>query len=331
MARFDFSKRSADDEGIPPEPVEGETAGGLVSEPGDSGGRPRRPLILAVIGIACVVLGGLYLANVLFFSAPPAPTTPPRQTVPAPGATPPAPVVPTPTKEAAPAPSPTIPPASPGKPEAKTEPKAKPSEAAKAPAPVKAAPSAKASPELSAKPAPQAKASREPAASAAKGEAKASSKASVATTKGFSLQVGAMAQEANAEKLKQKLSAMGYQAVIRKGSGFSNHHIVTVGDPSGRHEAEEMARRLNVDGFPSKLIVVEGKYTPEIGSFVILDEALDLARELQKKNYRPKITSKPATTILFQVRHGQFDTRAAAIKRGEELKAKGVTAWVVPN
>jgi hypothetical protein len=37
------------------------------------------------------------------------------------------------------------------------------------------------------------------------------------------------------------------------------------------------------------------------------------------------------TTVLFQVRHGQFDTRAAAVKRGEELKAKGFNAWVVPN
>jgi cell division septation protein DedD len=110
-----------------------------------------------------------------------------------------------------------------------------------------------------------------------------------------------------------------------------NRHIVTVGDPTGKREAEEMVRRLNVDSFPSQLITLEGKYTPQVGSFVNLDEAIDLARELQKKNYRPKITSKPATTSLFQVRHGQYDTRAAAMKRGEELKAKGFNAWVVPN
>lgn len=330
MARFDFGKRTHDDEGIPPEPVEGETGDELVSEPGDGGSRTRRPLILAVIGIACLVLGGLYLANTLFFSAPPPPPAPTRPTLPAPGATPSAPGVPAPTKEAAP--TPTVPPAASGKPEAKAAPQPTPPETAKAQAPVKAAPPAKASTEPPAKPTSQAKASREPAAPAAKGETKASVKAPAASAKGFSLQVGAMAQEANAEKLKQKLNAMGYQAVVRKGAGSANNqHIVTVGDPTGKREAEEMARRLNVDGFPSKLSVVAGKYTPEIGSFLILDEALDLARELQKKNYRPKITSKPATTILFQVRHGQFDTRAAAIKRGEELKAKGVTAWVVPN
>jgi cell division septation protein DedD len=86
-----------------------------------------------------------------------------------------------------------------------------------------------------------------------------------------------------------------------------------------------------VDGFPSQLISVEGKFTPQVGSFVSLDEAIDLSRELQKKNYRPKITSSTKTGTLFQVRHGQFDTRAAASTRGEELKAKGFNAWVVPN
>ena len=330
MARFDFGKRTHDDEGIPPEPVEGDTGDGLVPEPGDGGSRRRRPLILAVIGIACAVLGGLYLANSLFFSAPPPPPTPTRQALPTtPGATPQVPGVPSPTKEAAPVPTP--PPPSSEKQEAKPAPQTTPSDAAKAQAPVKAAPPVKASAEPPSKPAAQAKTSKEPAASVAKGETKAASKAPVASAKGFSIQVGAMAQEANAEKLKQKLSAMGYQAVVRKGTGFANNHVVTVGDPTDKREAEEMARRLNVDGFPSKLVVVAGKYTPEIGSFLVLDEALDLARELQKKNYRPKITSKPATTVLFQVRHGQFDTRAAAVKRGEELKAKGVTAWVVPN
>jgi cell division septation protein DedD len=86
-----------------------------------------------------------------------------------------------------------------------------------------------------------------------------------------------------------------------------------------------------VDGFTSQLTSVEGRFTPQVGSFVSLDEAIDLSRELQKKNYRPKITSSTKTGVLFQVRHGQFDTRAAAVKRGEELKAKGFNAWVVPN
>jgi cell division septation protein DedD len=306
MAKFSFGRRKQEEEEIPPEPVEGEVDLSPQEEaPDDGGGRGRRPLILAGIGI--VLIGVLYLANTLFLSpAPPVPTTV-RQTAPAPAAPVPVPKPPVPSKEAAVAPAV---PAAPSKPEAK------PASPAPAP-PVKAA-------------SEQTQTAKMPTP-APKAEAKAPGKTAPAPAGGFSVQVGAMAMEQNAENLKQKLDAMGFPAVVRKGAGFVNRHVVTVGDPTGKRDAEEMARRLNVDSFPSQLITFEGKYAPQVGSFVNLDEAIDLARELQKKNYRPKITSKPATTSLFQVRHGQFDTRAAAMKRGEELKAKGFNAWVVPN
>jgi cell division septation protein DedD len=306
MAKFSFGRRKQEEEEIPPEPVEGEVDLSPQEEaPDDGGGRGRRPLILAGIGI--VLIGVLYLANTLFLSpAPPVPATV-RQTAPAPAAPVPVPKPPVPSKEAAVAPAV---PAAPSKPEAK------PASPAPAP-PVKAASEQT---QIAKMPTP-----------APKAEAKAPGKTAPAPAGGFSVQVGAMAMEQNAENLKQKLDAMGFPAVVRKGAGFVNRHVVTVGDPTGKRDAEEMARRLNVDSFPSQLITFEGKYAPQVGSFVNLDEAIDLARELQKKNYRPKITSKPATTSLFQVRHGQFDTRAAAMKRGEELKAKGFNAWVVPN
>ncbi|MEI7903075.1 MAG: SPOR domain-containing protein [bacterium] len=312
MAKFSFGRRKQEEEEIPPEPVEGEVDLSPQEESSDDGGgRGRRPLIL--VGLGIVLIGALYLAYTLVLSPAPSVPTPVRQTTPAPAV--PVPKPPAPSKEAAVAPAV---PATPSKSEAKPAP----------PAP---------GPSPAAKPVPPAKATSEQTPSAKiptpapKPEAKAPGKTAPAPAGGFSVQVGAMAMEQNAENLKQKLDAMGFPAVVRKGAGFVNRHVVTVGDPTGKREAEEMARRLNVDSFPSQLITVEGKYAPQVGSFVNLDEAIDLARELQKKNYRPKITSKPATTSLFQVRHGRYDTRAAAMKRGEELKAKGFNAWVVPN
>ena len=138
-----------------------------------------------------------------------------------------------------------------------------------------------------------------------------------------------MVMEENAEALKRKLDGSGFPATIRKGTAFVSKQVVTVGDPSNRNEAEELARRLNVDGFPSELVNLGGKYTPQVGAFFNLDEAIDLARELQKKNYHPKITSKPASTVVYQVRHGKFDSRNDALKRGEELKSKGFYFLVV--
>lgn len=198
-----------------------------------------------------------------------------------------------------------------------------PSPPAKAPAP--AAPTKEAAP---------AKAGAVPPAAPAKPEsAKAPTKPApapaVAPATNFSLQVGAMVMEENAESLKRKLDEGGFSSVIRKGTAFVAKQVVTVGEPTGKREAEDLSRRLNVDGFPSQLLAVGNKYTPQIGAFFNLDEAIDLARELQKKSYHPKITSKPANTVVFQVRHGKFDSRTAALRRGEELKAKGFNFLVV--
>jgi len=327
MATFSFGKRKPEDEGIPPEPLEGETEVRVLSDIGNGGSRFRRPLVFAGVGV--VLIGALYLANILFFSEPPPPQVPVRRAVPVPAV--PGPATPAPAPE-------------PGKAEVKTEAKtivplvpAKPQEPVKPTAPAKPsvpphmAPAAPKKPSAPAQTAPRPAAPEKPAAPAAKAETKTPQKSPAPPAKGFSVQVGAMAQQANAENLKKKLETLGYPATIRKGSGFANRHTVTVGDPTEKGEAEATIRRLGVDGFPSTLVPLEGKYAPMVGSFVNLDDAIDMARELQKKSYRPKITSKPSTTVIFQVRHGQFDTRESAMNREKELKSKGFSAWIVSN
>jgi len=292
MAKFSFRKRSTEEQGLPEE--EGAEVSAPEEESGGRTGGMRRIFIIAGIGV--ILIGGWYVAQTLFLAPPPPPPPRPRPVTPAPPAK--APTPPAPTKEAAPAP------AAPAKPPVKEE--AKP---APPPAKVAAAPPAKAEAKAPEKAPPR------PAPKAAPAS--------------YSLQVGAMVMEENAEALKQKLAASGFPAAIRKGTAFVGRQIVTVGEPTERREAEELARRLNVDGFPSQLIAVGGKYTPQIAAFFNLDEAIDLARELQKKNYPPKITSKPANTVVYQVRHGKFDSRAAAVRRGEELKSKGFNFLVV--
>ena len=307
MARFSFLKRSTEEEGLLGEEAD------LMAEEGRTGGGMRR--ILIIFGIGVLLIGGWYLANQLFLTAPPPPPTPPLIA---------RPVAPVPTPMPAPqAPVPAAPtPAAPAKPPAKEQAK---------PAPPAPPPSAKAAPPppAPAKPEP-AKAPAVPEkAPPAKAEAKAPTKAAPAGPTKYSLQIGAMVMQPNADALKQKLDASGFRASIRKGTAFVTRQIVTVGDPNSKREAEDLSRRLNVDGFPSELVALGGKYSPQVGAFFSLDEAIDLARELQKKNYPPKIISKPANTVVFQVRHGQFDSRAAAVKRGEELKSKGFNFMVV--
>lgn len=267
----------------------------------------RRILVIAAIGV--VVIGGWFLANQLFLAPSPPPSAPSRP------ATSPSPVsAPSPAKkEEAPAPG------DPAKATSKEETKP-------------AAPTAldKAVGKTGAgAPAATGKAEPRQAPAPTKAGGKPPTKPLAASPLSFSLQVGAMVMEGNAEALKQKLEAIGFPAVIRKATAFVTKQVVTVGDLTGRREAEEMSRRLNVDGFPSELLAVGGQHTPQVGAFFNLDEAIDLARELQKKNYHPKITSKPANTVVYQVRHGKFNSRIAAVHRGEELKSKGFNFLVV--
>lgn len=299
MARFSFRKRSTGEEGLLGEEAD------LTAEEGGRGGGMRRILIL--LGIGVLLIGGWYFGSDWYFGTQQTPPSPPpivaRPAPPPPQ--PPAPAPAAPIKEAPPAPP------APAKPPAKEEAK---------PAPPPTPPPAKAAP------APSAPTTPEPAKTP---PAKATTKAAPAAAGKFSLQIGAMVRQENAQALKQKLDAGGFPARIRKGTASVTRQTVTVGDPTSKREAEELARRLNVDGFPSELVAAGGKYTPQVGAFFNLDEAIDLAREVQKKNYPPKITAKPAKTVVFQVRHGGFNSRAAAVKRGEELRSKGFSSMVV--
>ena len=328
MAKLNLDRRSSEDEGLPEEgdagfdnmePVE-DVGGG-----GEARSKSRRPLILL---LALVLIAGAYLAYTLFLQAPQPPPAPvvarpaapasPAVPSPAPAPTPaPAPpakspvAAPTPTPSPAPAPPPASAPMAPSKPELPAAPVAPPTPPAKAPA---VSASGKAEPTKPAAPAKKA-----PAAEPKPAE-------NVAAPKGtFSLQVGAMVMRENAEVLKRKFDQNGYPATIREGKANVSKHVVTVGDPGTKAEAEELARRLSVDGFPSQIVSVSGKYTPQVGAFFNQDEAIDLAQDLQKKNFAPKITARPTNTVVYQVRHGRFSSRSDAAKRGEELKAKGYT------
>jgi cell division protein FtsN len=318
MAKFGFGRRSSEDDELPEEDPTLENVQSIGEESGGGGGGERNGKlrwILIILGIGVILIGGAYLAHTLFLQAPEPPPVPPRPAAPGPPAAPPQPPIAAPAP--APAPQPPIaapaPPAAPPAP-SKAQPSAKPDAAPAPPAKAPAVPApAKAEP---AKPAPAQKATVTEPRPTEKAPAKAA----------FSLQVGSMVVRANAEGLKRKLDQNGYSASIREGKANVSKHVVTVGEPGTKAEAEELARRLNVDGFPSQIVAVSGKYTPQVGAFFSQDEAIDLARDLQKKNHAPKITARPTNTVVYQVRHGQFPVRSAAVKRGEELKAKGFTS-----
>lgn len=146
----------------------------------------------------------------------------------------------------------------------------------------------------------------------------------------FTLQVASLVIRENALALEKRLGDLGYTPVVRAKTAPISQHRVYGGEFNSRQEAERTARRLNVDGFPSKLVEGEdGKFRLEIGSYYVLNKAIDLAHALQEKRYTPKIHSQTVPSPVYQVQVGGYDSRVEAAKALEALKKQGFTPIVV--
>lgn len=146
----------------------------------------------------------------------------------------------------------------------------------------------------------------------------------------YSVQVAALVVERNALSLKERLEKLGYNPVIRTTTTRITRHRVYAGEFVSREEAEQTMRMLNVDGFPSKLVEGEGgKVFVQVGSFLKIDEAIDLARELQQKNHTSKIVSEPVPTQIHAVRVGEYEKRSEALETLDALKKHGFAPLIV--
>lgn len=155
-------------------------------------------------------------------------------------------------------------------------------------------------------------------------------KPEVTREKPYALQVASLVVEGNVLSLKKRLEALGYRPDVRKVNARITRHRVYGAEFGSREEAEETARRLNVDGVPSTLVEVEGeKFGVEVGSSFQLNQAIDLARSLQQRNYTPKIVSEALSTTVHQIRVGAYENRAEAQKALEALKKQGLAPLIV--
>ena len=148
--------------------------------------------------------------------------------------------------------------------------------------------------------------------------------------KRYTLQVAGLVVERNALALKTHLEQLGFRPIIRETTAFITRHRVYAGEFTSREEAERTARRLNVDGFPSDLIEIEGgKFRLQVESHFDLNEAIDLAHDLQKKNYTSRIVSKRVPTRVHAVRVGDYENRSDALRALGEFKRQGFTPLIV--
>jgi len=147
--------------------------------------------------------------------------------------------------------------------------------------------------------------------------------AKIASRRRFSVQVGAMAHEANAHALRRRLEQLGYSSTIRKGRASISHQVVFVSAPGDGNDAQVLTEKLRAEGFSAFVSESGGRYRVEAGRSVLLDDAIDLARDLQRKGFTPTIAAETVNTTLYLVRVGEFSSRAKARQTSRELQRKG--------
>lgn len=146
----------------------------------------------------------------------------------------------------------------------------------------------------------------------------------------YALQVASLVFKRNALTLKTRLEKLGFRPIIHMSEASITRHRVYGGEFRSRQEAEVTAGRLSVDGFPAKLVqLARGKFGLEVKGTFDLNEAIDLAHALQKKDYAPKIVSETTPTPVHQVLVGEYQNRAEALKVLEALKGQGFAPLIV--
>ncbi|MFQ5960998.1 MAG: SPOR domain-containing protein [Candidatus Methylomirabilales bacterium] len=146
----------------------------------------------------------------------------------------------------------------------------------------------------------------------------------------YSVQVASLVVKRNAGALQKRLEKLGYRATVRKKTARITRHRVYAGEFRDREEADQVARRLSADGFSPRLVAGEqGKFAVEVGGSFNQNDAIDLARRLQQKNYTSQIVTKTAPTPVYVVRVGAYEKKSEALLEVKTLKQKGFAPFVV--
>ena len=149
----------------------------------------------------------------------------------------------------------------------------------------------------------------------------------------FTVQVGAFAVKANAEKMQKRLEEKGHTATIRQGSSKVPGHRVLVGEYAEKADAQAQRDKVAAAGGKGARVVAmgTGKFTVEAGTFRSLDAAIDLSRELQQSGLASRIDSRPMAAGLYQVQVGSYATKEDAESQVAALRKEGLSPIVLKN
>ncbi len=154
-------------------------------------------------------------------------------------------------------------------------------------------------------------------------------KESAVKKKGYYLQVGAFADKANLEELKQQIDGYGYPIDIRTAKKKIDVIKVTLGRFSAKDDADEAAGEIRELGYkPDITELAKGKYEVSIGSILYRSVAQEIKEKLAKSGIKVRIKEEKKYNDLYILRVGAYDSKQEARAVQSELTGKGVKSYL---
>jgi cell division septation protein DedD len=146
----------------------------------------------------------------------------------------------------------------------------------------------------------------------------------------FTIELGMLFTDADAERVERQLNEAGYQTVrFRQDPHAAFAYTVVVEHARDRHEASTILSALREAG------LVGTVHHGAAGFSVHADAALGrrsadlVARRLRASGYAVRVIAEPGTAATFALRHGTFSTRQEAEQTGRALERLGLPNQVV--
>jgi sporulation related protein len=146
----------------------------------------------------------------------------------------------------------------------------------------------------------------------------------------FTIELGMLFTDADAERVERQLNEAGYQTVrFRQDQRGAPVYTVVIERARDRHEANAILSALREAGLLGTVHHGVGGFSVHADAALARRSAELVVRRLRASGYTARVVAEPDTAATFVLRHGTFSTRQEAEQTGRALERLGLPNQVV--
>jgi hypothetical protein len=146
----------------------------------------------------------------------------------------------------------------------------------------------------------------------------------------FTIELGMLFTDADAERVERQLNEAGYQTVrFRQDPHAPPAYTVVIERARRRREADTILSALRAAGLGGTVHDGAGGFSVHVDPALARRSAELVARRLRASGYAARMVAGPGPGATFVLRHGTFSTRQEAEQTGRALERLGLPNQVV--